>query len=144
MGLRHETRRLAVQALFGLDANPAQGAAIASGAAMGEAGEGDSYDAGLLAELVGGAWGRRQEIDRIIEKASKNWKLSRMDRVDRSILRLGIFEMLDQATVPAPVILSEAVELAKEFGAPDSPAFINGVLDRIARDLRSDEVKERP
>lgn len=143
MGVRHSTRRLAVQALYGLDANPVQGEETAIEAALSEEMDCESVDRAHLACLVGGAWARRQEIDRTIEKASKNWKLSRMDRVDRSILRLGIFEMLDQTGVPAPVILSEAVELAKEFGAPDSPAFINGILDRIARDLRAGEVKER-
>ena len=143
MGARHLTRRLAVQALYGLDANPAQGVRAAVTAAMSEEVDPEVYDPELLSTLVNGAWEKRKDIDRTIEGASKNWKLSRMDRVDRSILRLGIYEMMDQANVPAPVILSEAVELAKEFGAPDSPAFINGILDRIARDLRADEVKER-
>lgn len=143
MGMRHLARRLAVQALFGLDANPSQGEATAIEAALAEEEGAESVDRAHLETLVEGAWAKRREIDGTIEKASKNWKLSRMDRVDRSILRLGIFEMLDQTGVPAPVILSEAVELAKEFGAPDSPAFINGILDRIARDLRAGEVKER-
>lgn len=143
MGIRHQTRKLAVQALYGLDANSAQGVEAAIEAAKLEAPEESLSDDGLLFVLVSGAWERQADLDRAITKVSRNWKLSRMDRVDRSILRLGIFELLAQPEVPAPVILSEAVELAKEFGAPDSPAFINGLLDKIAREFRKAEVKDR-
>lgn len=143
MGARHETRKLAVQALYGLDANPEQGDFLAVEAAFSEALEESGADRELLGELVSGAWEKRAEIDKAIKQASRNWKLTRMDRVDRSILRLGVFELMDKPDVPAPVILSEAIELAKEFGAPDSPAFVNGILDKIARSLRAAEVKER-
>lgn len=143
MGARHETRRLAMQALFGLDANARQGVEEAVNAAWAEANGESGADRALLAELVAGTWGIRAAIDTGIEKASRNWKLTRLDRVDRSILRLGVFELMHKPEVPAPVILSEAIELAKEFGAPDSPAFVNGLLDRIAREYRAGEVKER-
>lgn len=143
MGLRHDTRKLALQALYGLDANPEQGSETAIAAALAEP-EGEiSADRGLMEVYVLGAWSKRREIDAIIEKTSKNWKLSRMDRVDRSILRLAVFELSGMPEIPAPVILSEAIELAKEFGAPDSPAFVNGILDRIAREFRREEVRER-
>ena len=143
MGVRHTTRRIAVQALFALDANSETDAETACEAALGEA-EGQKADLKRLSELVSGTWGRHAEIDVSIEEASRNWKLGRMDRVDRSIMRLGVYELICDASVPAPVILSEAVELAKEFGSPDSPAFINGLLDRVARDHRAGEVKSRP
>lgn len=143
MGLRHDTRRLALQALYGLDANPEQGGESAIAAAIAENEGESSADVGLMEVYVLGAWAKRRELDKSIEKVSKNWKLSRMDRVDRSILRLAVFELMEKPEVPAPVILSEAIELAKEFGAPDSPAFVNGILDRIAREFRKDEVKER-
>lgn len=143
MGARHETRKLALQALYGLDANPEQGHFLAVEVAFTEAAEESGADRELLGQLVGGAWEKLADIDKAIKQASRNWKLTRMDRVDRSILRLGVYELMDKADVPAPVILSEAIELAKEFGAPDSPAFINGILDKIARTLRADELKER-
>lgn len=143
MGLRHDTRRLALQALYGLDANPEQGGETAIAAALAELGGEAEADRGLMESYVLGAWSKRGEIDQQIEKVSKNWKLSRMDRVDRSILRLAVFELTEKPDVPAPVILSEAIELAKEFGAPDSSAFVNGILDRIARHFRKEEVKER-
>jgi N utilization substance protein B len=57
-------------------------------------------------------------------------------------LRLGTYELAVRSDVPAPVVLSEAVELAKEFGSPDSPAFINGILDRVARESRPEEVRK--
>ena len=142
MGVRHATRQIAVQALFALDANPEGGVDTAVDAALLEA-EGKRADTKRLTKVVEGAWEKREEIDAMIEEISRNWKLSRMDRVDRSILRLGVFELVADQTVPAPVVISEAVELAKEFGSPDSPSFINGLLDRVAREKRLGEVKER-
>ncbi len=134
MGLRHAARRMAAQALYALDMNPELLPEEAAERAWAEGpGEGERA---FLDALVTEAWSRRVEIDRVIEEASRNWKLSRMDRVDRSILRLGVHELLDRADVPAPVILDESVELAKEFGTPESPAFVNGILDRVARQTR--------
>ena len=75
---------------------------------------------------------RGQEIDDLIEQASKNWRLARMPIVDRSILRLATGEMLLVDDVPVSVSINEAVELAKTFGEKESRAFVNGILDRIA------------
>jgi N utilization substance protein B len=73
-------------------------------------------------------------VDEAIRKASTNWRLERMARVDRNVLRLGAWELMRLADVPRAVILDESVELAKRFGSEDSGAFVNGVLDRIATD----------
>ena len=70
-----------------------------------------------------------------IRKASTNWRIERMARVDRNVLRLGTWELAQIDDVPRAVILDEAVELAKRFGSEDSGSFVNGVLDRIATDL---------
>lgn len=142
MGTRHFTRQLAVQALYALDANPLIGVEGALAVVLGEVSEDSNADQKRLGELVQGAWDERKRIDPLVEDASKNWKLSRMDRVDRAILRLGAYELAIRSDVPAPVVLSEAVELAKEFGSPDSPAFINGILDRVARESRPEEVRK--
>ena len=75
---------------------------------------------------------KKQEIDELIEKASKNWRLNRMPVVDRNIVRLATAELLFFEDVPASVTINEAVELAKRFGDKDSRAFVNGILDRIA------------
>ncbi|MBN2716958.1 MAG: transcription antitermination factor NusB [Deltaproteobacteria bacterium] len=74
-------------------------------------------------------------IDGIIVSASDNWRLERMSRVDRNILRIGVYELKNNVPeTPVKVVINEAVELAKRFGAEESAAFVNGVLDRIAKD----------
>jgi transcription antitermination protein NusB len=83
-------------------------------------------------EIVVAAEQRRLKLDELISTSSKNWRLERMSRVDRNILRLGTCELLAFASVPVRVAINEAVELAKRFGTTDSPAFVNGILDRIA------------
>lgn len=81
-----------------------------------------------------GAWGRRREIDGMLERALIRWSLSRITPVDRNILRLGLFELLEPGEAPMPVAIHEAIELAKRFGDTDSPSFVNGVLDAVRRD----------
>ena len=93
-------------------------------------------DATALAnELVRGCAKHLEAIDHRIREASKHWRLERMARVDRNILRLAIFELLERADVPRRVALNEAIELAKRYGDENSPAFVNGLLDRIAGDI---------
>jgi N utilization substance protein B len=86
-------------------------------------------------ELVRGCAAHQAEIDARIREVSRHWRLERMARVDRNILRLASFELLHMPDVPRKVTLNEAIELAKRFGDEDSPAFVNGVLDRIASEL---------
>jgi len=86
-------------------------------------------------ELVAAAAARAVEIDELITGASKNWRIERMSRVDRNILRLGACELLTFLDIPLKVVINEAVELAKRFGTAESSAFVNGVLDRIATGL---------
>ena len=92
----------------------------------------------LASELVRGCARHLQAIDDRIREASKHWRLERMARVDRNILRLAIFELLERPDVPRRVTLNEAVELAKRYGDENSPAFVNGLLDRIANDIGKD------
>jgi N utilization substance protein B len=82
--------------------------------------------------LVRGVIHRLDEIDRIIQRASTNWKLERMALVDRNILRLATFELRHVAEIPPKVSLNEAIEIAKRYGSEDSSAFINGILDKIS------------
>jgi transcription antitermination protein NusB len=86
-------------------------------------------------DAVRGVMGEHDEIDRIIRQASDHWRLERMTRVDRNLLRLGTWELVRRVDVPRAVILDEAVELAKRYGSEDSGAFVNGVLNRIAENL---------
>ena len=83
-------------------------------------------------DLVAKAAEHAADVDKLIVASSKNWRLERMSRVDRNILRLGATELLASRDVPVKVVINEAVELAKRFGTAESSAFVNGVLDRIA------------
>ncbi len=81
--------------------------------------------------LIEGVRRSQDQIDPLIEENSENWTLKRMAVVDRNILRLATFELLHCPDIPFKVTLNEAIELAKKFGADDSSAFINGILDKI-------------
>ena len=83
-------------------------------------------------ELVNGIVLHRAELDALIAAHATNWRLSRMAAVDRNILRIGAYELVHTET-PRQVVLDEAVELARRFGDDPSPAFVNGVLDAVAR-----------
>ena len=91
----------------------------------------------MAERLAKGAHGRVAELDAAIVGAAANWRLDRIAPVDRTILRLGAYELAAEPQTPAAVVLDEAVELAKRFGEADSPSFVNGVLDAIRRKMRS-------
>ncbi len=95
---------------------------------------GDAEDRAYADETVRGVTGDLEATDARIRVASKNWRLERMTRVDRNLLRLGAWELMQHPEIPRAVILDEAVELAKRFGTEESGSFVNGVLDRIADD----------
>jgi N utilization substance protein B len=133
MSSRRSGRAYALQLLYARDGDPATDV---TGAAVSWA---DVFDldidpqAQLFArDLVAAATERATEIDELIAASSKNWRIDRMSRVDRNILRLGASELIAFRDVPVKVVINEAVELAKRFGTAESSAFVNGVLDRIA------------
>ncbi len=96
-------------------------------------------EARAMAErLARGAQAQAAELDDQIAEAAKNWRLDRIAPVDRTILRLGAYELGSERETPAAVVLDEAVELAKRFGEEDSPSFVNGVLDAIRKRVRGD------
>jgi N utilization substance protein B len=135
-GARRRARECALQILYSQDALGAAGldAAIAD-FWRGFDDERDPAVKSFAETLVRGATLHRDEIDAAIQKASKNWRLERMARVDRNILRLATYELKWQPDVPAKVVINEAIEVAKRFGTAESPAFVNGLLDRIAQEL---------
>ncbi len=90
---------------------------------------------GFVELLVSGVLARRRQIDSIISRFSKSWKLERMAAVDRNILRLGIFELCYLDEIPPKVAINEAVELAKKFGDANSAGFVNGILDSVYREV---------
>ena len=85
--------------------------------------------------LVRGVAAHRRRIDEAVEAVSVNWRLDRMAKVDRNVLRLAVHELLHRPDVPVKVVIDEAIELGKKFGSESSGAFVNGVLDRIASGL---------
>jgi N utilization substance protein B len=89
-------------------------------------------------ELVTGVCEAVEEIDALVEGHSHHWRMERMSKIDRNILRLGVFELKFRPDIPKKVTLNEAIELAKKFGAENSSAFINGLLDRVASGISKD------
>jgi len=94
----------------------------------------------FVRRLVKGVWEKREEIDAHIQRFSYRWRIDRMDRVDRNILRIGTFEILYCHDIPIKVAINEAVEMAKKFGSSeDSKGFINAILDKIAKTISKEE-----
>jgi N utilization substance protein B len=132
-GSRRTGRAYALQLLYARDGDPSTDVAGAA-AAWAEAFQIELDDAAkaFARELVDAAQDRAAKLDELITAASKNWRIDRMSRVDRNILRLGACELVAFRDVPVKVVINEAVELAKRFGTAESSAFVNGVLDRIS------------
>lgn len=82
-------------------------------------------------ELIQGVFSHLQHIDRLIDEAASNWRISRMSKTDRNILRISAYELTCRTDIPYKVAINEGVELAKRFGSPKCPSFVNGVLDRV-------------
>jgi N utilization substance protein B len=132
-GTRRTGRAYALQLLYARDGDPSSDVTGAAGAWATEFElDVDAAAQAFARELVAAASARGAEIDEAIAAASRNWRIERMSRVDRNILRLGACELLAFRDVPVKVVINEAVELAKRFGTAESSAFVNGVLDRIA------------
>ena len=159
MHSRRQAREWAVQMLFELDANPGQAKSLAElfatfwngGLRLKEQGEDQGAvpdeSARRFAELlVTEASTRRAEIDETISKRLKNWTLDRVGAAERAVLRVATAELTlpegpDRA--PDPVVINEAVDLAKYFGTNESGRFVNGILDAMARRRRADKARER-
>lgn len=92
----------------------------------------------MAERLALGAQARAAVLDGQIQDAATHWRLDRIATVDRTILRLGAYELAEEKQTPAAVVLDEAVELAKRFGEADSPSFVNGVLDAIRKRVRGE------
>jgi len=97
----------------------------------------------MAERLARGAQGQVERIDREITAVSKNWRFDRIAAVDRNIIRIGVFELVNDAETPSAVVIDEAVEMARRFGEADSTAFVNGVLDAIMRRVRGVDERVR-
>jgi len=135
MAARHRSRRRALQVLFEWDMrrDPVDRAISHYYETLySEESEKQPKPDRFMEELVRGTVANADEIDKKIEAKSEHWRLQRMPVVDRNILRLAIYELTQQA-VPAPVIIDEALELARQFSGDESLSFINGILDAVHR-----------
>ena len=133
MGKRRKSREFALQALYQWNITR-EGALRILG----------QFRAHFLAEAEGDEFGEQivigvlehcGQIDQLIEQYSEHWRLDRMSMIDRTILRIATFELLYRDDIPAKVTLNEAIDLGKRFGSTDSGSFINGILDRIQREI---------
>ncbi|HNI58515.1 MAG TPA: transcription antitermination factor NusB [Pseudomonadota bacterium] len=147
-GNRRRARESAMQILCVLDRQPellpGQATALYFAHLLGDDGESSTSidertlpsDYRLFAEtLVSGVRKAQSDIDALLSRSSKNWRLSRMAVPDRNILRLACFELMFCPEVPARAVLNEAIEIARRFGTSDSSSFVNGVLDRVVVEL---------
>jgi N utilization substance protein B len=130
---RHQARVVALQSLYQLDVQK-----LPVSAATAPIVEPIAQEAELTAEsvdyarrLTAGAWTNHERYDQMIAGVSAHWDVARMAVVDRNILRLALYELIEQPDVPARVVIDEAIELGREFGDAETPQFINGVLDAI-------------
>jgi transcription antitermination protein NusB len=133
IGRRTRARERALQALYQIDVAAAGiDEALASFWRSFEPTEREVQE--LAEQLVRGVAVDRKEVDELIEGVSTNWRLDRMAKVDRNVLRLAVWELL-KGDAPVKVVINEAIELGKKFGSESTGAFVNGVLDTIAQGL---------
>lgn len=138
-GARTAARRAALQMLFAGDLSGASSSALRSD--YWREFPGDPEDRVYADEAVEGVLSVKPRLDALIVEASAHWRLERMSPVTRAILRLGTWELLERTEIPTAVVLDEAVEVAKSFGAADTGRFVNGVLNGLAQRLRGTNAK---
>lgn len=135
MGRRRKAREVALQFLYQLDLRGDDDPATHGGDFW--ARHPVDEETRVFADaLVRGTKQYQAKADDLIRQYVERWELERMAVVDRNILRLAVYEMLWGAEAPAKVVINEAIEIAKKFGTGESSRFINGVLDRIYKELR--------
>jgi N utilization substance protein B len=132
---RTRARELAMQGLYQLDV---QGSDLL-GRLDGFFIENSSDDSvrRLATDWTRGTWENLVDCDELIADSAIKWQLSRLSPVDKSILRLAVYQLKFSPDIPAKVVINEAIELAKKFSTDKSPAFINGVLDAVLKKLRT-------
>jgi len=133
LGKRRRSREFALQVLYQLEITK-QDALRTIAQFQEHFSEGVERD-DFVERLVLGVSEHRKEIDRLIEQYSENWRLDRMNTIDRNILRMAVFELLYCEDIPPKVTLNEAIDLGKRYGTDESGSFINGILDRIQNEV---------
>jgi N utilization substance protein B len=142
MGLRRESRELALQILYALDVNPSVGIRETLQTFREEQADVMSRVREFAEGLVQGVQEHRTIIDEAIKARSKNWTLARMPRVDLNVMRMATYELMFRQDIPKKVSINEAIEIARKFGDKESPAFVNGILDEIEACPKTEEAGE--
>jgi transcription antitermination protein NusB len=133
-GTRRKSRELAMQMLFQGDLGKQTPEQVRKTFWLARE-ESDAEVRGFAEDLYRMATVRSEEIDALIVQHLVNWRLERMPGVDRNVLRLAAAEMLGFKGTPFPIVINEALEIARRYSAPESVSFLNGVLDAMAKDL---------
>ena len=128
-GTRREARERALSLLYEAEAKAMSATDLL--------GEQPLPPADFVADLVNGVHEHRAKIDALIERFAVDWTLERMPAIDRNVLRLAVFELAERPAVPVGVVISEAVELAKQYSTDDSGRFVNGLLSAVAAEVRA-------
>ncbi len=132
MATRRRAREIVLQLLYEADMNPESRSEESVRRFVSQRLQGRQALMKFSNQLYSGVQLHRTDIDKSLSKHATNWSVSRMAVIDRNILRLGIYEILFGDT-PAPVAITEAIQLAKRYGDKNSGSFVNGILDRIHR-----------
>jgi N utilization substance protein B len=134
MGTRRKSRELCLQMLFQWDMGKESPEQVRK-TFWAERDEVDEETRGFADDIFRVAVDRQPQIDELIQKHAQNWRMDRMAAVDRNVLRAGVAEFLGHHETPRPVVINEALEIARKFSAPESVQFINGVLDSVGKEL---------
>ncbi len=134
MGTRRKSRELALQMLFQSDMGRQTQEQVEK-TFWEEREDLEETVRGFAQDLFRTAMDRREDVDSLIEKHAQHWRMERMAAVDRNILRVGVAEFIGFPTTPRPVVINEALEIARRYSSPESVQFINGVLDSVAKEL---------
>lgn len=131
---KHKAREIAMQVLFLWDAHGGRETELATRVADESGAEEEVKRVGL--RMASGAWEARETADHWVERLAPQWPPRRQPGVDRAILRLAVWELTGTET-PPKVVIDEAIELAKSFSTEQSPAFVNGVLDAVLKEIKT-------
>jgi N utilization substance protein B len=143
MGSRRKERILAFQALYAWDMADDKDAALGDLLDFSWVDRGSEKTAGFSRLLAAGTAENIKTVDALIRKNLVHWDFSRLNRVDRALLRVSVYELLFK-TAPPSVVIDEAVDISREYGTDDSYRFINGVLDGVRKTIQSTERENSP
>ena len=135
MATRRDAREWALQIVFSLDLNPKAELEWCIEDFFGENPTDDLKNRDFAEKLVRGVYAEQPTIDATIAKYAQHWRIARMAAVDRNVLRVALYELLFCPDVPPAVVINEAIDVAKYFSNTESGRFVNGILDRVRREL---------